>query len=284
MSYVNGDALVETSWLADHLNDPNVRILDATFHLPTANRDAEKEFSNRHIPGAMLFDIEDIGDHDSPLPHMLPSAEQFAKQVSVLGIGNLHKVVVYDVYGINSAPRAWWMFRAFGHENVAVLNGGFPKWLAENRPTTDDMTEPKRESFAARFKPDFVRNIDDIFANLETKSAQVLDARAAGRFKGIDPEPRAGLRNGHMPGALSVPFTDLINGSNKTVKPADELNQVFKTAGVDQSGQIITTCGSGVTACVLSFGLHLLGKSDAAVYDGSWTEWGGREDTPIETG
>ena len=283
MPYVNDDALVETDWLAKHLGTPEVRVLDASYYLPNEGRDTKAEFAASRIPGAAFFDIDAIADADNPLPHMLPSAEQFARQVGALGIGSDDHVVVYDTAGLFSAARAWWMFRVFGHDRVAVLSGGMPKWLAEGRPTEGGDTAPAAAEFTARFRPGMVRSIEDMRANLESAAAQVLDARGAGRFAGTEPELRAGLRSGHIPGSRNLPYPKLADSTSKVVLDPAALGERFASAGIDLGRPVITTCGSGVTACALALGLHLLGHGEVAVYDGSWTEWGGRDDTPVET-
>ena len=275
--------LVETDWLASHLHTPGLVVLDGSMHLPTAKRDAKAEYRAQHIPGALFFDIDDIADETSPLPHMLPPTPKFASRMKKMGIGDGMHVVAYDSEGLYSAARVWWMFRAMGHRNVAVLDGGLPKWLKEGRQTVGTATQPTERHFTARFNAGLVRDLMQVKSALERNSEQVVDARSAGRFRGVDPEPRAGLRGGHMPGALNVPFADLLDPVQKTFLPADMLAARFTAAGVDLGKPIVTSCGSGVTACVLALGLYLLGCEDAAVYDGSWTEWGGRKDTPVET-
>jgi len=266
--------LVETDWLAAHLAAPDVAVLDATLHLPTTGRNARTEYLAGHIPGALFFDIEDISDHANELPHMLPSAAQFASQVRTLGIGDGTRIVVYDTPGLYSAARAWWMFRTMGYDDVVVLNGGLKKWQAEGRPLEDGQPQPRQpRHFTARFHAGLVRDKDDVARLLDAKGAQIVDARGAGRFKGTDPEPRAGLRSGHMPGALNVPFTTLLNADG-TLKATSDLATLFQVAGVDTTKPIVTTCGSGVTAGVLALALAELGRPDVAVYDGSWSEWG----------
>lgn len=281
MSNENAQALVTTDWLAGKLDNPDVVVLDGTYHLPTAKRDAEAEFAAKHIPGAIRFNIDAICDPDDPLPHMMPTPELFAAKVSALGIGNEQRVVVYDVYGMQSAARTWWMFRVFGHDNVSVLDGGLPKWEAEERPITAETKLRAVTNFAAGFRPELVRGIDDVRAVVEAGGAQIVDARAIGRFTAIEPEPRPGMRSGHMPGAINLPFTELLDPAFREFKDTATILDRVQAANIDLSQPVITSCGSGVTACAVSLALFLAGKEDAAVYDGSWSEWGGRQDTPI---
>ena len=281
--YAHPESLVETAWLAGHLSDPDLRIVDATYFLPSQDRNARSEFEAQHIPGAVFFDIDEIADTGNPLPHMLPSPEKFASRMRKLGIGDGNRVVVYDAHGLMSATRAWWMLRVFGHSDVALLNGGLPKWLAEGRPVEDGPPRPRERHFTARFDHSQVRDKAQMMANLKSKREQVLDARASGRFTGREPELWPGRRSGHIPGSRNLPFTDLLNPADKTLLPAAELNARFAKAGINLKKPVVTTCGSGVTATVLSFGLHLIGHRDVAVYDGSWAEWGLPGDTPVET-
>ncbi len=282
-AYANPEALVGTGWLAANLNAQGVRVVDGTMHLPNTGRDAGAEFLERHLPGAVYFDIDVIADRSSDLPHMLPDAETFGREVGALGISNDDLVIVYDTYGLFSAGRIWWMFRAMGHDKVAVLDGGLPKWLAEERPVESGEASPAPATFKGEARPELVRALGDMLANIESGAAQVLDARSAGRFSGNEPEFRAGLRSGHIPGSLNLPYPELVDPADKTMLPAAALESVYTRAGVDLSAPIVTTCGSGVTTGALALGLYLLGRADAAVYDGSWAEWGGRDDTPIET-
>jgi thiosulfate/3-mercaptopyruvate sulfurtransferase len=275
------DALVSTDWLAAHLRDADLRVLDGSWHMPQAKRDPRAEFRVAHVPGAVFFDIDGIADHSTPLPHMLPTADAFADAVGALGVGSGDRVVVYDTRGVVSAARVWWTFRAFGHEAVAVLDGGLPKWKAEGRPIESGETKPARRVLRATRQPALVRDIDAMRANLGTRREQVLDARSAGRFAATEAEPRAGLRGGHIPGSLNLP-SDTLMRADGTLLPAAELRKRFEAAGIQFDRPVTTTCGSGITASVLAFALHLLGHPRVAVYDGSWTEWGGRTDTPVE--
>src|SRR3954464_1782976 len=284
MSYARPDALVSTEWLAAHLAAPDIRIVDGSFFLPAPKRDPKAEFANQHIPGAVFFDIDEIADTDNPLPHMLPSPEKFSSRVRKLGLGDGNKIIVYDTSPMTGACRVWWMFRAMGHKDVAVLDGGLPKWMAEGHPGTDDPTPPRERHFTARLDNTLVRSLDDVKGLLDSKREQVVDARAANRFRGEVPEPRAGLRSGHMPGALNLPYNDLLDARTGTMLPAAELQARIKAAGIDPAKKVTASCGSGVTACVIGLALYLTGAPEAAIYDGSWTEWGGRTDTPIVTG
>jgi thiosulfate/3-mercaptopyruvate sulfurtransferase len=265
------------------LGAPDLRVLDASWYLPQQKRDPKAEFAQRHIRGAVYFDIDEISDKSVPLPHTFPSPGQFAKQVGALGVGTGDRVVCYDGMGLFSAGRAWWMFRAMGHDTVAVLDGGLPKWLAEGLDTESGTPSPAPRAFKTSPRPHLIRQLDQMRANLEEKREQVLDARARGRFSGVEPEPRPGVRGGHIPGAKNLPYNEIVDPETGTLLPPDELRRRFSAAGIDLTKPVVTSCGSGVTASALALGLFLAGKTDAAVYDGSWSEWGGRADTPVET-
>ena len=275
------EPLVSTEWLAAHLYEPDLRVLDGSWHMPAAKRDPRAEFLARHIPGAAFFDIDRIADPATSLPHMLPSPAAFEEAVGALGVGAGDRVVVYDTRGVVSAARVWWTFRAFGHDAVAVLDGGLGKWSAEGRPLETGEVKPARRVFRARPRPELVRDLGSMRENVTTRREQVLDARSAGRFAATEPEPRVGLRGGHIPGSLNLPSDTLLQPDG-TLLPAGELRRRFETARVDFERPLATTCGSGITASVLAFALHVLGHRQVAVYDGSWTEWGGRADTPVE--
>jgi len=284
MPYAHPEALVSPAWLADHLDDPHVRILDASFKLPGITPTAREDYGRGHIPGAVFFDIDDVCAAGTSLPHMIPSAEIFAQKIGALGVGDDDKVIVYDSAGLSSAGRAWWMLRLYGHPDVALLDGGLPRWKAEGRPieTATAALAPRR--FTARFDPSLVRDKAALIANLASSREQVVDARAAGRFDGSVAEIRPGLRSGHIPGSRNLPYDRLTDPQTRQLKSAETLAALFAEAGVALDRPIVTSCGSGVTACALAFGLHLIGHPGAAVYDGSWSEWGLPGDTPIETG
>jgi len=274
-------ALVGTEWLAAHLRDPDVRVVDATWYLPHLGRDARAEHAEAHVPGAVYFDIDAIADRGSSLPHMLPSAAEFGRQVGALGISDGDHVVTYGARHMIASARAWWMFRVFGHERVSVLDGGLAKWRAEGRPVESGAAAPGPRSFTARLRPELVRDLGRVRDNVAGRAEQALDARSAGRFAGTEPEVRPGVRSGHIPGSLNLPYDRLFDAAGVLASP-DALRRAYEGAGVDLAKPVFTTCGSGVSAAVLSFGLHALGRSDVPVYDGSWTEWGGRTDTPID--
>lgn len=276
--------IVETDWLASHLDAPDLVIFDASWHLPTAGRDPKAEYLQEHIPGALFFDIDDLTDEKSSLPHMLPSTVKFASRMKKMGVGDGMRIVVYDTLGLFSAARAWWTFRAMGHEDVAVLNGGLKKWKAEGRPLDDGPPIKRTERhFTPLLNASLIRDMDDVKKVIAKRSSQLVDARPAARFEGKEPEPRPGLRAGHLPGARNVPSQKLIN-SDGTLKPTEELAKIFAEAGIDPKQPVVTTCGSGVTASILSLALAVLGQTNAAVYDGSWAEWGAENGLPIETG
>ena len=276
--------LISTDWLAGHLGAPGLVVLDGSFKLPGATPTAAQDYAQAHIPGAHFFDIDAIADPAATLPHMLPSADEFAAALSRFGIGNDTAVVVYDTPGLMSAGRVWWTLRAFGHDRVAVLDGGLRKWRAEGRATTAEVPTAAAAHFTARLRPGLVRSRAQMLANLQTGAEQVIDARSAARFTGAEAEARPGLRAGHIPGSLNLPFNGLTDPETGTLLPQDRLRALFTASGLALDKPITATCGSGVTAAALAFGLALIGREDVAVYDGSWAEWGQQGDTPVVTG
>ena len=275
--------LVSTDWLAAHLKDPDLRILDGSWYLPEAGRNAKQEYTEAHIPGARFFDIDEIADHRSDLPHMAPPVEKFMSRMRAMGVGDGHQIVVYDGAGVQSAPRVWWLLKLMGHDDVAVLDGGFPKWKAESHPVEDMPPMVRDRHMTVRFRNHLVRDVTQVSAASKLEDHVIVDARAANRFRGEVSEPREGLRQGHIPGSRSVPFTTLLN-ADRTMKSPEETRAVFEAAGVDLTKPVITTCGSGVTAAVLSLALERMGHAQWSLYDGSWAEWGMFPTVPVATG
>jgi thiosulfate/3-mercaptopyruvate sulfurtransferase len=276
---------VPVHWLIEHLRDPGIRILDASWYLAAMKRDPRKDFREGHIPGAQLFSIDDASDASSPLPHTLPSGAQFADVVSRLGISTGDHVIVYDASGTNfSAPRVWWMFRAYGHDGVSLLDGGLAAWKAAGAPVeTGDPRPVSPGEFDASLQAGMIRRAEQVLEARRANAAQVVDMRSRGRFEGTEPEPRAGLRSGHIPGSRNVPYASLVNEQGMLRSDA-ELRAIMERAGIDVRQPVIATCGSGVTACSLLLALHVLGVTDSSLYDGSWSEWGQRAELPVETG
>lgn len=277
------DPLVSTAWLADRLGDPDVQVVDATWYMTAADGDGARDYAAGHIPGAAYFGIDQIADHTSDLPHMLPTPEAFAVAAGALGLRRDATVVVYSGAGIYSAPRVWWSLRVMGFSDVRVLDGGMQAWRAEGRPIETTRAAPPPTTLEAIYRPELVRDLSQMRALVVDPDVQVVDARPAARFRAEAPEPRAGLRGGHMPGALSVPSSTLLRPDG-TFKSAGELAGVLREAGVDPEKPVVTTCGSGVTAATLSMALARIGRADVPVYDGSWSEWGAQSDTPVATG
>jgi len=275
--------LVSTDWLAEHLGDPDLVVLDGSWHMPADDRDAKAEYGAAHIPGAVFFDIDGVSDHGKPLPHMMPTPAAFATAVRRLGVDVNSAVVVYDTVGVFSAPRVWWSLRAMGHAKVFVLDGGLKKWVDEGHPVEAGWREAEHGAFKAQPQAALIADLETVRAALAGGEIQVVDARAAVRFRGEAPEPREGLRAGHMPGARNVPWSKLIAADGTLAAPA-QLMAAFEAGGVDPAEAIVTTCGSGISASILALALARLGREDVAVYDGSWSEWGARADTPVAVG
>lgn len=273
--------LVSTQWLNEHLAAPDIRIVDATWHMPGGGRSAISEYEEAHIPGAVFFDIDEICDPGNPLPHMLPGPEKMSSRMRKLGIGDGNRVIVYDNSDVRSAARVWFMLKAFGLWDVAILDGGFQKWKNERFETEDIPPIPRMRHFTARFNTTRVRSLEHMLENLDHAKEQVVDARSPGRFSGTEPEPRAGMKCGAIPGSCNVFFKNLLNGEDGTFKSPEDLREIFEAAGLDLKKPIVTSCGSGITASVLLLGLHLAGQKETALYDGSWSEWGSHPDTPV---
>ncbi len=277
-------ALVSTDWLAARLGKPGLAIVDGSWYLPGSGRDPAAEYQAGHIPGAVFFDLDATSDPGSKLPHMLPAPEAFAERMSGLGLNDGDDIVTYDGSGVNlSAPRVWWMFRALGHPRAAVLDGGIRKWRTEGGPLESGARTRSLGRFTARRLPGVVREADEVRRELESGAVQVVDMRSEGRFAGAEPEPRPGLRGGHIPGSRSLPYQELVTADG-TLLPLERLRRRVEAAGVELTRPVVATCGSGVSACALIYGLHLLGREDVTLYDGAWAEWGGRDDLPVETG
>lgn len=279
-----GDPLVSTDWLAAHLADPRIRLVDASFKLPGLTPLPKEDYLAAHILGAVLFDVDLVSDHSNPLPHMFPSAQQFGRDVGALGIGNDDNVVVYDGGGFLASARAWWMFLSYGHDQVRVLDGGLKKWRAEGRGVETGDVTPTPATFTATFDPRRLRTIGEMVANVTSRAEQVIDARAPERFEGRVPEPRPGLRPGHIPGSRNLPYTRLLDDKTSAMKAIPELRALFADAGVRLDAPVVTSCGSGVSAAVLTLALYRLGVENPALYDGSWSEWGRADGPPVATG
>ncbi|MEQ9674121.1 MAG: 3-mercaptopyruvate sulfurtransferase [Roseovarius indicus] len=275
--------LVSTDWLAAHMKDPDLRILDGTYFLPGIDRDPRAEYAETHIPGARFFDIDEISDQRSELPHMAPPVEKFMSRMRAMGVGDGHQVVVYDTHGLFSAARVWWLFKLMGQNDVAVLDGGLPKWVSEGRETEDMEPIIRDRHMTVRRQAHLVKDVTQVSAASKLGDYEILDARSPARFRGEEPEPREGLRSGHIPGSKNVHYRELMN-EDGTMKDPDGLRAVLDAAGVDTTRPVITTCGSGVTAAIINLALERIGKTDHALYDGSWTEWGAFGTVPVATG
>ncbi len=283
MPHSNPKTLVSTDWLGAHLKDPDLRVIDASWYLPAMERDPKAEYDSAHIPGARFFDIDEISDLRSDLPHMAPPVDKFMSRMRAMGIGDGHQVVVYDGAGIMSAARVWWLFRLMGKMDIAVLDGGLPKWLTEGRPVEDMPPVIRDRHMTVHRQAHMIKDVTQVAAAAKLGDYQILDARSAGRFAGTEPEPREGLRGGHIPNSKNVPFGDLL-GADGTMKDETALKAVFAAAGADLAKPVIASCGSGVTAAVLCLALEQIGHDRHAIYDGSWSEWGMYNDLRVETG
>ena len=275
--------LVSTDWLSSRLSDPEIRILDATWYLPNVDRDAKAEYDQSHIPNARFFDIDEVSDHRSDLPHMVPPVEKFMSKVRKLGVGDGHQIVIYDSHGLFSAARVWWLFKVMGQKNVAVLDGGLPKWLREGRTVDSSSPLIRDRHMFVKYHDEMIKDVTQVSSASKLGDFEILDARSAGRFRGEEPEPRPGLRAGHIPGSKNIFYGDLLN-EDGTLKSQDELVEHFKAKAVNLDKPVITSCGSGVTAAIINLALDRIGKTDHALYDGSWTEWGMYPTVPVETG
>ncbi|MBU0643356.1 MAG: 3-mercaptopyruvate sulfurtransferase [Alphaproteobacteria bacterium] len=282
MPYSDPKTLVSTKWLSEHLKSPELRLIDASWYMPADNRDCRAEYEAEHIPGARFVDVDEVADLRSDLPHMLPPVEKFMSRMRELGIGDGHQVVVYDTAGVFSAPRVWWMFKYFGQDNVAVLDGGLPRWKAEGHPVTAEPPTIRDRHMITEIRPELLRDVTQVAASSKLGDYTIIDARSAARFKGEASEPRPGLRSGHIPNSRNVPFQELLTPQG-TLKSTDNLRAVFVGAGVDLSKPAITTCGSGITAAILGLALTRLGAT-FSLYDGSWAEWGMYGDLRVATG
>jgi thiosulfate/3-mercaptopyruvate sulfurtransferase len=283
MAHDDPRTLVSTDWLAAHIKDPDLRILDATWFMPDDGRDARAEYRACHIPGARFFDIDEISDHRSDLPHMVPPVEKFMSRLRAMGVGDGHQVVVYDALGLFSAARVWWLFRLMGQPDIAVLDGGLPKWVAEGREVEDLPPVVRDRHMTVRRQNQMVRDVTQVAAASKLGDHEILDARSPGRFTGREDEPRPGLRKGHVPGSRNMHYRDLLNADG-TMKSPEDLRAMFDAAGVDLGKPAITTCGSGVTAAIINLALERIGKTDHSLYDGSWAEWGAFPTVPVATG